>query len=208
MYKINGITAGQGGRILLKIASPDGKTEALSVSPEAYRRLAIKKGELTAEEYESIARESEREAALAKGLRVLAYGANSPKQLKDKLRRAGISRENAESVTSELAEKGYLRENEDAARIAESLLGRGWGLKRIISSLRAKGYSQAACEFAEESLSEVDFFEACERVAKAKFKNLTADRTEVQKAIAKLVALGYNVSEAKAAVSAILNGKE
>ena len=205
MYRIDGISAGQGGRIILKLTLPRGATEILAIDAEAFRRLDVRKGEISHEEYKSLAEESERGAALAKGLRILAYGANSPRQLKDKLCRAGVSRERAESVARELSEKGYLKENEDAVRMAESMLERGWGLKRIISALRTKGYSDEACEAAVESLSDVDFAERCTAVAKKRLKNLSPDRAEVQKAIAKLVNLGYNVSEAKKAVSAVLS---
>ena len=205
MYKIDGITAGAGERILIKITCPGGKTEAIAITPEAFRRLGVKKGEITKAEFEALAEESERSAALSKGLRILAYGANSPKQLKDKLCRAGISRELADEVAGELTEKGYLNEADDAVRMAESMLGRGWGLKKIISALRTKGYSPEACEEAREALCEVDFAEACLTVAKKRFKNLSPDRREVQKAIAKLVNLGYNVGEAKFAVSTMLS---
>ena len=205
MYRIDGIAAGTGERILIKISLPGGKTDTLAITAETFRRFELKKGEITRVQFEALKGEAEKSAALSKGLRILAYGANSPKQLKDKLCRAGISRTRADEVAEELAEKGYLNESDDAIRMAESMLGRGWGLKKIISALRTKGYSPEACEEARESLSEVDFAEACLTVAKKRFKNLSCDRAEVQKAIAKLVNLGYNVGEAKYAVSTMLS---
>ena len=206
MYKINGISpSGSGERLLLKLVTPEGDTETLSISCEAYRRLGLAKGEISDETYERLTDASEYEDALIRGMRILGYGANSPKQLQDKLRRAGVSSDTAKKVVCELSRRGYLNESEDAIRIADSLIKKGYGAKRILSSLRAKGYSDKALQAVLESFDDVNFLENCTRVAKAKFKNLQNDRAEVQKAIAKLINLGYNVSEAKRALEVVLS---
>jgi SOS response regulatory protein OraA/RecX len=96
-------------------------------------------------------------------------------------------------------------EKGDACRIAEELARRGYGLKRIVASLRTKGYSDEALDSVIDSLEDVDFVENCTRVARVKFKKLKNDRAEVQKALAKLVNLGYNVSDAKVALETVLS---
>lgn len=192
----------------MRLVTPEGDTETLAVSCEAYRALGLSKGEISEETYERLAEESGYEEALIKGMRILGYGANSPRQLKDKLCRAGVSRDRAERVCDELRRRGYLNESEDANRIAEGLIKKGYGPKRILSSLRAKGYSEDALEAVSESFREIDFTENCTRVAKTRLKKLQNDRAEVQKAIAKLVNLGYNVSDAKIALAAVLSERK
>ena len=206
MYRINGISpSGSGERLLIKLVTPDGDTETISISCDAYRRLGLSKGEISEETYKRLAEASEYEEALIKGMHVLGYGANSPRQLRDKLRRAGVSSDNAREVVSELSRRGYLNESKDALRLSEGLIKRGYGPKRVLSSLRAKGYSDEALEAVLESFEDVNFVENCMRVAKVKFKKLQNDRAEVQKAVAKLINLGYNVSEAKIALEAVLS---
>lgn len=207
MKRIERITASSNGeRILLKLADDGGETEVLSVSCESYRALALKKGDISDELYERLVEVSEYEAALIKGARILGYGANSKKQLKAKLGRAGIKRELAESVAERLSRDGYVNESEDALRLAQGLIKKGYGPRRIISSLKSKGYSDDSLDSVHELFSKTDFEENCTRIAKARLKNLKNDRAEVQKAIAKLVNLGYNVGEAKKAIENMLLG--
>ena len=205
MYKIVKVSpSGSGERLLLSLVSPDGDKESIAISCDGYRALDLKKGELSDEKYKALSERSDKEEALLKGMRILGFGANSPRQLEEKLCRGGISRDVARETAKELVRRGYLNENEDAARLSEALFKKGYGRKRIIAALRAKGYSQAALDVADQAMSELDFERACIEVARKKIKNLTPDRASAQKAIAKLVGLGYNVSEAKSAVEALL----
>lgn len=209
MYKITDIgTSGSGERLLLKISTPEGESTSVAISSAAYRKLELKKGEISEKTYEALISRADYEEALIRGMRILGYGANSPKQLEEKLCRAGVKRESAARVTRELIRRGYLNEVDDAWRIAEGLIEKRYGRRRIIASLRAKGYSEGALSQVDERLSEVDFVELCTEAARAKFKRLENDRTEVQKAIAKLMALGYNVNEAKSALTVILSERE
>ena len=205
MYKIVKISpSGCGERLLLSLLSSDGDKESIAVSCDGYRALDLKKGELSEEKYKALTELRDKEEALLKGMRILGFGVNSPRQLEAKLCRGGISRSVARETAGELARRGYLNENDDARRLTESLFKKGWGRKRIIAALRAKGYSQGAIDAADESMSGLDFERACIEVARKRIKNLPRDRAELQKAIAKLVALGYNVSEAKSAITALL----
>lgn len=206
MYIIKKISPSSSGeRLLLLIAAPDGETKTLSVRCDVYRRLGLAKGEISDETYDEIVSESVRGDALAKGLNILGYGANSPLQLKNKLRRAGFSEETSEETAAELCRLGYMDEKGDACRIAEELAHRGYGQKRILASLRAKGYCEEALCSVIESFEEINFVENCIRVARVKFKKLKNDRAEVQKALAKLLNLGYNVGDAKKALETILS---
>ncbi len=137
--------------------------------------------------------------AKQKGLAILGYSAYSARATKMKLMQKGFSEEIADAAVEYLAEKGYIDEKRDAIRLCESLIRKKYGRKRIISSLCAKGYGEEAVIAAEDFLDGVDFTELCREVIKIKFGQLPKDRAEMQKAIAKLVALGYNVGEIKAA---------
>lgn len=138
--------------------------------------------------------------AKQKGLSILAYSAYSARATKNKLIQKGFSEEIADYAVEYLTEKGYIDEKRDATRLCEALIKKKYGRKRIISSLCAKGYGDEAVIAAEEFLEKVDFTELCREVIKIKFGQFPKDRAEMQKAIAKLVALGYNVGEIKAAV--------
>jgi SOS response regulatory protein OraA/RecX len=209
MYEIKQIsTSGSGERLLLKLLSPDGESESVSISCDAYRELGLKKGEISDEIYEKLIVRTDYEDALIKGIRILGYGANSKKQLALKLCRVGISRENAKRACDELSARGYLDEKNDALRIAEGMLAKKYGKRKILASLRAKGYSDDAISFVDGELLGYDFLTPCTELVRKRMKNLTADRAQIQKAIAKLVGLGYNVGEAKQAVMRALNEEQ
>ena len=144
--------------------------------------------------------DGEIEKARQKGLLILGYGAYSAKATKQKLRQKGFSEAAADDAVEYLIEKKFLDEKRDALRLCESLIRKKYGRKRILSSLCAKGYGDEAISAAEEFLDGVDFTELCREVIKIKFKELPKDRSEMQKAIAKLSALGYNIGEIKAAM--------
>lgn len=140
------------------------------------------------------------EKAKQKGLLMLGYSAYSARATKMKLMQKGFSEEASEAAVEYLTEKGYLDEKRDAVRLCESLIKKKYGRKRIISAICSKGYGDEAVSAAEEFLDGVDFTELCAALIKIKFKQIPKDRAEMQKAIAKLVALGYNISEIKAAL--------
>ena len=139
------------------------------------------------------------EKAKQKGLLILGYGAYSASAVKGKLRGKGFSEEAAEAAVEYLVEKKYIDEKRDATRLCESLIKKKYGKRRILSAISAKGYGEEAISAAEEFLETVDFVELCREAIKIKFRQIPTERAEMQKAIAKLVALGYNVSEIKSA---------
>ena len=207
MYEIISIgPSGRGERLLLKLSTPSGE-ETLSVSADGYRELGLARGEISEAQYRGLKRIGSHEAALSKGFSILGYGANSKNQLVTKLSRGGISRSEATAVANELESRGYLNEEEDARRIAEGLVKKLYGPKRIISALRSKGYSEDAVAAATEWLEELDTRERCRQAAAKKIKNPPTNRAEAQKAIAKLIALGYNVNDAKYALTALISEK-
>ena len=123
MYIIKKISpSSSGDKLLLLVVTPEGESEALKVGCETYRRLGLAKGEISEATYRELISASSYEEALTKGVRILGYGANSPRQLKNKLSRSGVSRENTEACVDELRARGYLNESADAQRLAEGLI--------------------------------------------------------------------------------------
>ena len=198
MYKLTEILpAASGDRLLLRLISDGGETVTVNISCKTYSELALKKGELSDSDVRKLLAQADLEKAVIKGMNILGYGANSARTLKTKLILKGFSRDSAEKATEYLSSRGYLDEKKDALRLCESMLKKRYGRKRILSALRAKGYGDDALASAEEFLEAVDFSAICAELIKEKFGQLPKDRVEMQKAIAKLVALGYNVGEIK-----------
>ena len=122
-------------------------------------------------------------------------------QLAEKLIHRGVSRENAEAAVAELIEKGYIDEEKDIMRLCDSMISKKYGPRKILVALRGRGYGREALAVAEEYLSDTDFSVVCESLIATKIKKIPENRDEMKKLIAKLTALGYNVSDVKKALS-------
>ena len=107
--------------------------------------------------------EAEYLSACRSAIRILEYGDNNARTLRDKLARKGISREAAQAAVEKMVSLGYIREGEQARRLAVGYARRNlWGERKIVSALTAKGYSRADAETAvreAESEGEIDFSE-------------------------------------------------
>ena len=204
MYRLTEILpAAKGDRLLLRISNDEGETVSLSVSCKLYAELGLRRGVLDGDTAERLFASADVEKATVKGLGMLGYGANSERRLKSKLRAKGFSEATAAEAVDGLVSRGYIDEKRDALRLSDSLLKKRYGRKRILSSLRAKGYGDVAVAAVEDALDGVDFTGLCAELIKIKFKELPKEPAEMKKALAKLVALGYNVSEAKNAMRAV-----
>jgi len=198
MYELTEILpAASGERLLLRLISDSGEAVTVNISCKTYSELALKKGELSDSAVNKLLTEADFEKAVIKGMNILGFGANSAQTLKVKLVQKGFSPSTAEKAVRYLKSRGYIDEKKDAIRLCESMLKKKYGQKRILSALRAKGYGEEALNESEKALEDVDFTANCAELIKIKFKQLPKDRLEMQKAIAKLVALGYNVGEVK-----------
>ena len=109
----------------------------------------------------SLAEAEGRLRATEKAISLLSYGDNSPAALCRKLRSRGYDRESAEAAVATMIGKGYIREEEQAARLAVACATRKlWGRRRIISYLIGRGYGASlAREVIEmsEREGEIDF---------------------------------------------------
>ena len=157
------------------------------------------------EQCEEILRAMKLYSAIRKGLDLLGYAKNTPKALTEKLRKKGYSSEFAEEAVSFLVEKGYIRENEDAAQFAENLaLKIGYGKKRIQQELFKKGFSEDVIREALE-YGEFDFSEACaKRIRTMGGAEIFETPEKRSKAIASLLRYGFSyedIREARALLS-------
>ena len=197
MYTITDVLPAAGNRLLLCISDRDGDTLSLNISCKTYSELKLKKGELDEKTAEELFEAAEFEKGLSKAMNILGYGVNSEKQLYMKLSRYDLSPEIKSKVMRYIATNGFLNERGDAVRHCETLVRKRYGKKRILAALRAKGYGDDAIKAAEEFLADVDFVSLCAEVIGQKWGEPPQNAEEAKKAIAKLVNLGYNVSEIK-----------
>jgi SOS response regulatory protein OraA/RecX len=201
VYILKDVTpAGGGDRVILKL---EGESEQalVTVSPEMLSKLKLKKGErVSREAYAELSESAELDGAMRKGLAILGYGTNSVARLEGKLMRHGYSAEIAAKAASALVERGYIDEEKDALRLCDSMILKKYGPRKILVSLRNRGYNRQVLQKAEEFLREIDFSEVCRSLIASKFKKIPENREETKKIIAKLTTLGYNVGDIRRAL--------
>ena len=127
---------------------------------------------LTAFDVEELALSAQRHLAVCRAYRILEAGENTRRQLRQKLLLRGIDRESADFAVSYMDARGYIREREQAYRLAVQYSRyKYWGKAKIVAHLTAKGYDRAdilsAIKEAEDD-GEIDFEAAFERLAEKK----------------------------------------
>ena len=208
MYLIEDMTAsGSGDRVILRLVG-EGEQALITVPPEALVKYGLKKGSAVSRQlYSELRGDAVMDEAIRRGLSILGYGTNSMARLEEKLMRHGYSREVAAAAVSELAARGYLDEEKDALRLCDSMISKRYGARKILTSLRGRGYNRETLQRAAEFLEETDFSEVCAALIMSKIKKLPENREEMKKLLAKLTALGYNVSDVKKALARLSNGE-
>ena len=148
-------------------------------------------------------------SAIKKGMVFLEYAANTKKSLKMKLVRKGYPAHEAEEATEYLAEKGYIREDNDAARYAETLAERKlYGKNRIKKELFAKGFESDVIACTMEEL-DVDFAEICaKRLAKAGGMALFSDSEAKRKTTAALMRYGFSYDDIRDALDILRESED
>lgn len=201
MYLLKDITpSGGGDRIILRLVG-DSEQALITVPPEAIAKYDLKKGcRVSRELYAELTEDSELDGAMRKGLAILGYGSNSKARLEEKLTRHGYSRDTAHRAVLELEGRGYIDEEKDALRLCDSMISKKYGPRKILMSLRTRGYGREVLQKADEFLGEIDFTEVCAALIKVKVKKIPENREEMKKLLAKLTALGYNVGEVRKAL--------
>lgn len=175
--------------------------ERFVISAAQFASLGLSCGDCPRETYDSVAYAARVHAALRKGLLMLGYGACSSGRLRRKLIAKGIHPEIAAEAVDILLADGYLCDGDNAQREAEKGVAKGWGKRRILSSLYDKGYSDGAVRSAMLSLedAEIDFVSMCAEQMARRLSALPETPEERQKLFAAMARLGYSTSEIKEA---------
>ena len=131
--------------VSLTVALDGGGEVNLSVPASLYERLGAPGVGTTLSDtaLPELVHASEYRLACRHAIRILEYGDNNARTLRDKLIRKGVSREIAAEAVERMVSLGYIREAEQARRLAVGYARRNlWGEKKIVSALIAKGYSR------------------------------------------------------------------
>ena len=202
-YQILEVRAAEGGaRLLVEIEARVGEArqkEVLSLLCARLTRLP-QRGGISLEEVEELRREAAICAAIGAGLRALGASGSSRRHLIEKLRVRGYSHDVAAAAVEELAEKGYLKEEEGALREAEKGLAKLWGDRRILADLQAKGYTAGALKYAEARLRTEDGAARCAQLIRKRRLCLSGEEAEVRRSVAALVRYGYTMQEIRSAL--------
>lgn len=134
-----------------------------------------------------------------------AYTQGSLKSLYRKLIQKGFSKESSSMAIDIVESRGFVDEDEIAARRAEIMLSKLWGRSRILKKLREEGFSDVVIRGAFESIENTDFAENCAKVIEKKYSQVPMERRERDKMYASLARMGYSSSEIKKALSIIEN---
>lgn len=175
----------------LTVALDGGETRVLTIPASLYERIGSPAAGAVLSDValSELSREAEYLLACRHAIRILGYGDNNARTLRDKLTRKGISREIAAEAVERMVALGYIRESEQAKRLAVGYARRNlWGKRKIVSALTAKGYSREDAEAAVcEAEDEVDFAE----VKKTLIKRCRARGMEDDKIRATLWRYGF-----------------
>lgn len=173
---------------------------SLLIGASQYATLNPKKGEITPEYFDTLEAAHKAFAAIKKSISVLSYGANSPKNLKMKLKQKGIDEESASLAVDYALDHGFIDERSDALRIAECGVRKNWSLKKIASHLFSKGYSDEIIREVRAHLeATVDFGELCYNAARSKCRRMPETPDEKKKLFAVLSRQGFSASDIRAA---------
>ncbi len=207
--RITSICARSGGEeaeVTFLVTSPSGEhsaKESFIISSARYLTLGLEVGVSDTEQYDAVSHEAEVWSATKKALYLLGYGACSEKALRMKLVSKGFDKQTAEEAVTSLSQRGLIRECDDAVSVAEKMLSKLWGKKRIMSGLYEKGYSAEAIATAINTLddSEVDYVANCRKLISTRYSFDANDKQSVSKTFAALMRYGYSASEIKQAMS-------
>ncbi len=162
--------------------------------------LQLRTGEISQEALCELEQAEQLSLAVGRGVSILACGTNSRRMLQQKLRSRGFGDDISHRAAEILAEKGYIRENEDVCREAERAARKGWGARRIEQHLRMRGYLSGAVREAMEQFDPADFDDRCAEVAARYMANPPADAAERKKLTAFLIRYGYEMSQIRYAM--------
>lgn len=134
-----------------------------------------------------------------------AYTQGSLRSLYRKLIQKGFSKESSSMAIDIVESRGFVNEDDIAARRAEIMLSKLWGRSRILKKLREEGFPDGVIKGALEAIEYTDFAGNCAKVIEKKYPQIPEERHEREKMYASLVRMGYSSSDIKKALTLIEN---
>ncbi len=208
IQNIRAVADGAEAEISLKILGGEeniqqmkGKVAAFMLSDLELPSHLSEPMEISRERCESLIYSMQKTSAIKKGIVFLEYAKNTKRTLKTKLIRKGFSAEIAADAVEYLAEKGYIREENDALQFAETLaMRRHFGKNRIKKELFAKGYASDIIAEALEEL-DVEFVKICaERISSMGGLDVFSDPEMKRKNTAALLRYGFSYEDIREAM--------
>ena len=183
--------------------------ESFLLSAARVADLRLTCGEVTTECYDTVSYGARIDRAVGRGLYLLGYGSCSEKTLVRKLVTKGEEKDVAREAVAILRQGGYVNEFTDAVREAERCVAKEWGKRRIIATLRAKGFPDDAVREALNALEDegVDYVTLCRDRIRRQVSVVPSEPAKKQKLIAALMRYGFSASEIREAFS-LLNEEE
>ena len=172
---------------------------------ELLDEIGLQMGAIDEDALYEIDRAADVTAAYMSACASFAYTQCSLKSLYRKLIQKGFSKESSSMAIDIVESRGFVDEDEIAARRAEIMLSKLWGRSRILKKLREEGFSDVVIRGAFESIENTDFAENCAKVIEKKYSQVPMERRERDKMYASLARMGYSTSEIKKALSLIEN---
>ncbi len=173
------------------------ESETYLVERKLVRSLGLAQGVgLTPDTVARLADEAELCRAEARTVRILSYSDHSVNALVRKLISYGFSEDIARRSAQSAVEKGYINEEEQAARCADYFLRhKYWGKKRIAMELISRGYGRSAVNDAIMSVDDSLFMATVEKLIEKKYPEPPSGKAERDKMCSALSRMGYSLSE-------------
>ena len=119
------------------------------------------------------------EKALQKIRHFCSYQERSHQEVKEKLYRFGLYREEVESLLSQMIEENYLNEERFAVAFAGGKFRvKKWGRLKILYELKQRRISAYCIKLGIASISEEDYRETLNKLVEEKFRSLSREENQ------------------------------
>ena len=151
------------------------------------------------EEYELLEKDSAKENARGKALRLLGTRPMSRKKISDKLLQKGIDSLSVEDTADWLEKIGAVNDEEYAGQIVRHYSAKGYGIGRIRDELYRRGVPKDLWEDALNQMPETD--DTVYRLLLSKLRSDEPTKEEISKAANALYRRGFSWDEIKRAIN-------
>ncbi len=195
--------AGVALTVLVRTKKGEEETKEFLISDDLWTFRHLAPGvELDGDTFEEISHAALMSRALARTREILSYAGQSRSGLIAKLRHHDLPEEICEEAADWAVEKHLIREDEQAAMLAETYQRRKyWGQKRIYAELISRGYPSETVHEAIAQIPADAFMRTLTLIIRNKYGTPPDDPAEKQKMVLSLLRLGYTGQEIKDAIA-------